>query len=435
MKLNFYIATFGCKVNGYESQNIRESFLASGHTEVENAADADVCIVNSCTVTAQADAKCRHFISRVRRISPDCILVLCGCFAQAFPGKAEGLGCDIICGNRNKTKILTLVYDFINDRRRRIEIPKNAGLERMNNSQASGKTRAYLKIQDGCDLYCSYCIIPYARGKSCSKPLAEIKEETCRLVLSGHKEIILTGINLCRYGSDLGNGVRLIDAVEAADSAEGDFRIRLSSMEPELVSDEDIKRMKAIKRLCPQFHLSLQSGCDRTLKAMNRRYDTGEYSELCKKLRTAFPHCAITTDIMVGFPQETDEDFEKSLEFVKKTGFASAHIFPYSRRSGTAADRMDGHNDGRTKTRRAAEMTEVCRRSQLKYNESFVGKEVETLFERENSPDFHQGHSREYILVKVPRNGGGSLWRQFRRVKIIEAREDHCIGQIVGNGE
>jgi threonylcarbamoyladenosine tRNA methylthiotransferase MtaB len=223
----------------------------------------------------------------------------------------------------------------------------------------------------------------------------------------------------------------MIDAIEQACSAEGDFRVRLGSMEPEMISDEDIARMKALPKLCPQFHLSLQSGCDKTLKAMNRHYNSAEYLAICDKLRKAFPNCAITTDIMVGFPQETDEDFRQSLEFAKKVGFASAHIFPYSRRSGTVADKFGGQLDKKTKSRRSAEMTEVCRKTQLEYNRSFIGKTVDVLFERESSAEFHQGHIPEYVLVKVPRNGTESLRKEVRKVRITAAETDYCLGELI----
>lgn len=435
MTLKIFYMTFGCKVNQYETQNLAERFAADGHIRADSLKNADVCIVNSCTVTAQSDTKCRHFLNKVKRLNPDCILLLTGCFPQAFPERAKSItDCDIICGNKYKTRIPQMVYDYIAKRERTVYIPEHTlrpRFEPMCNVLAEDKTRAYVKIQDGCDLYCTYCIIPYARGHICSKPLNEIRREVELLVISGHKEIILTGINLCCYGRDFGNGTRMIDAIEQACSVEGDFRVRLGSMEPEMISDEDIDRMKALPKLCPQFHLSLQSGCDRTLAAMNRHYNSAEYYTLCQKLRRAFPGCAITTDIMVGFPQETDEDFEQSLAFAKKIGFAAAHIFPYSRRSGTVADRLGGQIDKRIKTERAARMAEVCRQSQLEYNRTFIGKTVKVLFERESSSEFHQGHIAEYVLVKVPRDGEKTLWREVRKVQITKAELEFCIGEII----
>ncbi|MGN0632706.1 MAG: tRNA (N(6)-L-threonylcarbamoyladenosine(37)-C(2))-methylthiotransferase MtaB [Oscillospiraceae bacterium] len=433
MKLKIYYMTFGCKVNQYETEHISELFAAKGCEKTSDLSAADVCVINSCTVTSQSDAKCRHFISRVRRENEECVIVLAGCFPQAFPDRAQKLSeCDIIIGTKDKSKIPELVFDFIKSRKRSVNIKeheKRSRFEPMCNSSAADKTRAYLKIQDGCDLFCSYCVIPFARGHICSKPLEDIKREVLMLVASGHKEIVLTGINICCYGRDLG-GVRFIDAVECACSADGDYRVRLGSIEPEMLSDEDIERMSRLDKLCPQFHLSLQSGCDRTLKMMRRHYDTNEYLTLCGKLRKAFPGCAITTDIMVGFPQETEEDFEKSLAFAEKVGFASAHIFPYSRRSGTLADRMPGQIDRRTKALRAAKMTEICKKTALEYNRSFIGKTVEVLFERESCEEFHQGHIPEYVLVKTPKSYG-TLWKQVRKVKITAAYHDHIVGEIV----
>lgn len=433
--LKIYYMTFGCKVNQYETENIAERFSEMADMRTEDIGAADVCIINSCTVTAQSDTKCRHFISRVKRENPACIIALTGCYPQAFPDKASQIAeCDIICGNNNKTALPQMVHDYFKLRKRTFSVPENylhQPFEHMMNAEAEQKTRAYLKIQDGCDLFCTYCIIPYARGHMRSKPIGDIIKETEMLVSAGHKEIVLTGINLCCYGRDLG-GLRMIDAIEAVCKVEGDFRVRLGSMEPEMISDEDIARMAAQKKLCPQFHLSLQSGCDKTLKAMNRHYTSAEYAEICRKLRAAFPHCAITTDIMAGFPQESAEDHAESLRFAEKTAFADAHIFPYSRRSGTPADKMSGQLDKKTKAARAAEMAAVCAKSRAEYNRSFIGRTVEVLFERESSAEHHQGHIAEYVVVKTPRTSDESLFRQKRLVKITSADENGCGGEIVG---
>ena len=433
---NFYVS-FGCKVNQYETQNISEQFSLDGCEKVNNIKEADVCIINSCTVTAQADSKLRHFIKRVHRENPSCLIVLTGCFPQAFPQKAQDFSeCKIICGSRDKNKLREMVYNALESENLHQTIciseqKLNGKLEPMCNCADSGKTRAYIKIQDGCDMACSYCIIPTARGHICSKSIEDIKCETELLLKANHKEIILTGINLCCYGKDFKNGTRLVDALEAVCSIDGNFRVRLSSMEPEMISDEDILRMTALNKLCPQFHLSLQSGCNKTLKAMNRHYSAQQYQELCVKLREAFDGCAITTDIMVGFPNETDEDFNESLEFVKKTSFSAAHIFPYSRRTGTKADKLDGQIDKNTKTKRAAKMREICKNSQLEYNRSFIGKTAKVLFEREVCAEYHQGHIPEYVLVKVERTDNSTLFRQFKQVKIIDANENFCTGELI----
>lgn len=430
--------TFGCKVNQYETENIREKFSSLGFGETSSIADAQVCIVNTCTVTAQSDSKCRQLIRRIRKENPSCILVMAGCMPQAFPNIADKLTeCDIIVGSHNKNDIPGLVRRFMSDGKRIIEISENKQhekIEPMSNVSVETKTRAYIKIQDGCDMNCTYCIIPKARGHMRSKPLAEIVPEALQLINSGHKELILTGINLCCYGRDLSNGTRLINAIEAVCGLDGDFRVRLSSMEPEMISDEDISRMAALDKLCPQFHLSLQSGCGKTLKAMNRHYTPEEYSLLCEKLRNSFSGCAITTDIMVGFPQETEEDFTESLEFARKIAFADAHIFPYSRRSGTAADRLDGQIDKKTKHLRAQKMSVVCNESKKAYLTKQIGTVHKVLFEKETSPEYHQGHTASYILVRVPRkNADVSMRRKFADVLITHCDGEQCYGTFVEN--
>lgn len=423
MPLKIYYMTFGCKVNQYETDKIAARFAADGHLRAADIADADVCVINSCTVTAEADKKLRQFISRVKRESPRCMTVLTGCYPTAFRDKAEELGCTIYVQNKDKQKIPQIVCEHTDTSR---FAACTAPAE--NQTAADSRTRAYIKIQDGCNLFCTYCIIPYARGRLRSKPLDDIEKEVRQLAAEGYREIILTGINLCCYGKDLG-GRRLVDAIETVCSVEGDFRVRLSSMEPEMISDEDIARMAAQPKLCPHFHLSLQSGCDRTLRAMNRHYDSAQYLALCEKLRKVFPDCAITTDIMAGFPDETEEDFAESLAFAEKVGFAGAHIFPYSRRSGTKADLMPNQLDNGEKAKRAAKMSEVCKGTALRYNSRFIGRTVEVLFEREGGKPYHTGHSREYIEVRVPREGGETWRRQVKRIRITEAEAGFCIGE------
>ena len=434
--MNIYYLAFGCKFSGYEIQNLAERFAADGHQKTDSLALADVCIINSCTVTAQADTKLHHFIKRAARENPRCLIVLTGCFPQAFPEKAAELTeCAIICGTKDKTRIPELVYKHLagNADNRLVNIrPRGEcrSFEPMSNTRAEGKTRAYIKIQDGCDSFCSYCIIPYARGHICSKPLADIAREAAALAASGHRELVITGINICFYGKDLADGSCLADAVKVCCETEGVDRVRLGSIEPELLTDSDIARLAEMPKLCPHFHLSLQSGCDRTLAAMNRRYTAADYLALCEKLRTAFPNCAITTDIMTGFPGETEDDHRESMLFAEKVGFSSAHIFPYSRRSGTKADRMPDQIDKQTKSRRAREMSEVCGKSSLAYNKSFVGKTVEVLFERDTDGVVHRGHIPEYVVVEVPYSGE-SLWKQIRQVKITGADNEKLFGELI----
>lgn len=434
MKIYFY--TFGCKVNQYETDNIRELFLDKGHTYTENYKEADVCVINSCTVTQQADSKCRQLLKKLRRELPETIIVLAGCFAQAFSDKVRAIEeCDIIVGTDEKRRIPEFVDEYILNGERIISIkPHSRGevFEPMINHGESGKTRAYIKIQDGCDRYCTYCMIPFARGHVRSKPISIIREEVAQLTASGYKEIVLTGINLCCYGEDLQDRCTLTDVVETACSIEGDFRVRLGSIEPEMISDDDISRLAKLNKLCPHFHLSLQSGCDAILKRMNRHYTSEEYAELCNKLREYFSDCSITTDIMVGFPGETEEEFTRSAEFVKSIGFSQTHIFPYSRRSGTKADTMPGQVAKKIKHDRALRMKEVCISMQYIYHKRMVGKTLRVLFERETDAEWYCGHADNYIVIKVRRyDKDHSLRRQFREVLILSAQEGFCVGEFV----
>ena len=293
-----------------------------------------------------------------------------------------------------------------------------------------GHTRAFLKIQDGCNQFCTYCIIPKARGRICSKPVDEIKKEVEILAENGYKEVVIVGINLSFYGKEF--GLRLIDAIETVCSVDGIERVRLGSLEPEVISDEDIERMSRQKKLCPQFHLSLQSGCDRTLKAMNRHYTSEEYAEIVSKLRSAFENCAITTDIMVGFPDETEDDFEKSYNFVKKMNFSQAHIFPYSKRKGTLAYKMENQVNESIKKERAKKMAELTKKSYTEFMKSHINGVYPVLFEREQSPEFHNGHTPDYLFIKVLKKScEKSLRNQIFYVKIDKIENDCCIGHII----
>ena len=436
-KMKIFYYTFGCKVNQYETENLRQTFIKRGFETSVKSRDADVCLINTCTVTASADSKCRQLIHKLKKQNPHCIIILTGCFPQAFQEEATALTeCEIITGASSKTEIPDLLDEYLSRRERIVKIlphEKGERFEKMTNGEVSAKTRAYIKIQDGCDRYCSYCIIPYARGHIRSKPIDELKNEVSQLAKSGHKEIVLVGINLCCYGLDLDGDIRLVDAVEAACQVEGTQRVRLGSLEPEMISDDDIRRMAAQKKLCPHFHLSLQSGCDKTLKAMNRKYTAEEYAQLCEKLRKHFPDCAITTDIMVGFAGETDEDFRESLEFVRKMKFARCHIFPYSKRQGTVAAKREGQVSGEEKLRRARLMEQVCSENEQEFLKNMVGKTVRVLFERENCTEFHQGYSENYTQIKIPRkNSSKSLRREIFCVTIEGYGKNYCIGNISG---
>lgn len=433
--IKVFFISFGCKVNLYETENMKENFIKNGFivTDEKNKFSSDIFVINSCTVTSMSDKKLRQTIHVLKKIKPSSIVVLTGCFPQAFADKACQIEqADIICGSKDRYNVVNLVNNYISEHQRILSIndySNNDHFESMINCSFEDKTRAFVKIQDGCNQFCSYCIIPKARGRIRSKPINDIKKEVTALSASGYKEVVLVGINLSFYGAEF--GLRLIDAIECCCGIPGIERVRLGSLEPEVISDEDIKRMAVQKKLCPQFHLSLQSGCNKTLKEMNRKYTSEEYYKLVTKLRNTFSDCAITTDIMVGFPGETDEDFKKSAEFIKKICFSHAHIFPYSIRTGTvAADRKDQIQPS-IKTKRAKIMAEISQESQQINLQKQVGKIVPVLFEKENCTEFHHGYAPNYTLVKIIRqNPLESLRRQLLYVKIIKYDKNFCFGEL-----
>ena len=428
-----FFITFGCKVNHYETECMKKSFSDAGFEPVHSQEGADAVVINSCTVTSSGDSRVLSALRKARKELPEAVIALTGCYPQAAPEEAAKLSeADIICGTKERKKIPQLVEECLRERKRLVSLSRYAPgepFECLECPPFDDNTRAFLKIQDGCDRFCSYCIIPYARGRSRSKPLSVIRDEARQIASSGKKEIVLTGINLAFYGD--GKGCDLADAVEACAAEEGIVRIRLGSLEPEVMSDEMLGRLAASGKVCPQFHLSLQSGCTRTLKAMNRRYTAEEYYELACRIRKLFPDCAFTTDVMVGFPGETDEDHRESADFIKKIGFSRVHIFRYSRRKGTPADRMKEQVPESVKSARAADMALAASQAEEKYMQSLVGKTVEVLFERENCTEFHTGHAADYTLIKIPRkNPEKSLRNQLRSVIIEESRQDHCIGRM-----
>lgn len=435
--LSIYYFTFGCKVNQYETENIKQLFEKNGAKSVRDFKEADVCIINSCTVTAAADTKLRQLCHKIKNARPDCVLAVCGCFTQAYSQKAlKMLMADVIVGSNNKMRIFDLVSEYLKNKSPLCEIvehKKGDKIESMMLTQkVEAKTRATIKIQDGCNRYCAYCIIPYARGVIRSKSLDDIKKEVAFLAECGHKEIVLAGINLSLYGTDLETPCDLADAVLAVAENDDIKRIRLSSLEPELITDKIIEKLALCDKLCSHFHLALQSGCNETLKRMNRHYTTDEYFEIVKKLRERFENCAITTDIMVGFPGESEEEFEKTCEFVKKVGFSKCHIFPYSQRESTKACGFENQIDERIKEKRAKIMAEICEKSRQEFLNNQCGKIVSVLFERENCTDFHRGYAQNYTLIKIKRkNDKKSLRHKIKCVRIIEVIQDYCLGEIL----
>lgn len=426
MKIAF--VTLGCKVNQYETAVLEGLFAKNGFELTDDETTADVCVVNSCTVTASADQKARQTLRRLRRNNPGAVLVLTGCYPQAFPEAADIPEADIITGTRERRSILPLVQQFLEERQRIVRVlphERRETFEAMTAENMPGHTRAFVKIEDGCEQFCSYCAIPFARGPVRSKPLEEIRDELTRLARAGHREVVLSGINLPCYGRDL--GIRLIDAVETACAVPGLERVRLGSLEPERLTEEDAARLAAQPRVCDQFHLSLQSGCDETLRRMNRRYASAEYAAQAALLRRYFPNAALTTDVMTGFPGETDAEFEASLAFVRSVGFAKVHVFPYSRRPGTRADKLPGQLPKKVKEERAARMSAVAAESRRIFLESQLGRTEAVLFEDCEDGLWH-GYTTNYTPVFV--RSDEPLHNALRSVKLTELHGDGVSGVL-----
>lgn len=428
MKVYFY--TLGCKVNQYETQAMGEQFKKAGYEVTSNQNDADIFVVNSCTVTASGDQKSRQAVRRFKRNHPNSVVILTGCMPQAYPEQAKSLDCaDIIIGNKSDDKIVLLLNEHLKNKNQIENIvlhKKGDGFDCLNISSFNERTRAFVKIQDGCDRFCSYCIIPTSRGRARSKPIDKLKHELNNIAQSGYKEVTLVGINLSFYGDGL--GYNLYDAVKLACSFDSFKRVRLGSLEPDNISDKLIKNLATLDKFCPQFHISLQSGCDKTLKNMNRHYDSNEYYSLCKKLRNSFKDTTLTTDIMVGFPDETEEDFNNSIEFAKKVKFEKIHAFPYSVRPGTKAEKMSNHIQKSVKEERCKKLISVSNKIRLDFFKSQVGNTVEILCET-FSDGFVYGYTKNYTPLKVRSNC--DLHGELKKVKIIDFDDNYCVAELI----
>ncbi len=427
--MNIWFHTLGCKVNQYETQAMMTIMRSHGFSVGELTSDVsvghDVIVVNSCTVTGESDRKLRQLLRRYRRTFHDAILVLTGCMPQAFPEKAAALDeADIVLGNDERRSLPKHLQNFLLNGQRIVQIGEHKKtFEPLSIDSFEGRTRAFLKIEDGCNRFCSYCIIPYARGRVRSKPLDDLQKEIAGLANNGYREVVLVGINLTAYGQDIGK--TLCDAVEVACAQDGILRVRLGSLEPDMLTDDVITRLAAQPKLCPQFHISLQSGCDQTLKRMNRRYTSAEYAHVCQKLRDAFPHCALTTDVMVGFPGETEEEFEQSFQFVKSIVFSQVHVFAYSRRPGTPADKAPDQVENHTKSLRSRHMIDMCEQSRKQYMNTFLGSEQDVLLEtRTDDGGRYEGYTDHYlpVLVETDKPSGTML-----KVIITEITDTACL--------
>lgn len=425
MKVFFH--TLGCKVNQYETQEMREQLNKSGYQVTEDEEDADVFVINSCTVTSESDRKTRQCVRHYKKKHPESTVVLTGCMPQSFPEMAEKLTeADIVLGNKNNKLLVSSLNEYFGESCRVLHMEQHESGEPLISSGITSfeeRTRATLKIEDGCDRFCSYCIIPKARGRIRWKPIDDIKREVNALADNGYREIVLVGINLSAYGK--GSDIDLADAIAVISEHEKIERIRLGSLEPDHITDDLIEKMAKYEKLCPQFHISLQSGCDKILKKMNRHYTSDEYFTLCEKLRNSFKDCTLTTDIMVGFPQESNEDFEITKQFAEKVGFEKIHIFPYSRRSGTVADKMDGQIEKSVKTVRVAELSKIADKIRNEFLEKQIGKTLSVLIESRQSDNMYLGYTANYTPVKC-KNG---VVGEIKDVLITSVEDDYCIGE------
>ena len=401
----------GCKVNSYETEAMQEMLEKAGYEIVPFREGADIYIINTCTVTNIADRKSRQMLHRARKMNPDAVVVAAGCYVQTQAGKEAQDPCiDIVLGNNKKKDIVTVLKEYEREKAGMLEdvedISRAKEYEPLNLTRTGDHTRAYIKVQDGCNQFCTYCIIPYARGRVRSRSLEDVAAEVHSLAENGYREVVLTGIHLSSYGIDFDGERHLLDLIRTVHGEEGIMRIRLGSLEPGIITEEFAEELASMPKTCPHFHLSLQSGCDATLKRMNRRYTSAEYYEKCCILRKYFDNPALTTDVIVGFPGETEEEFRESLEFVDRVNFYETHIFKYSRRAGTKAADMDGQVSEQIKTRRSARMIAMGEKKRRAYEEGFIGKEVEVLVEEPAEIDgkvMQVGHTKEYIKIALDR--------------------------------
>lgn len=393
----------GCKVNQYETNAMMQKMIEAGYKVVDFETKADIYIINTCTVTNMADKKSRQMLRRVKEINPEAILVAVGCYAQVAKEKLEQIPeIDLILGINEKNDIVKYVEQaskntYVSDVLHQTEFLDFGDVT------YTEKTRAVIKVQDGCNHFCSYCIIPYARGRIRSRKPESVIKEITDVAKEGIKEVVITGIHIASYGKDFNTEYRLIDLLEEIQKVNGIQRIRLGSLEPTLITEEFVTRLKKLSKICDHFHLSLQSGCDETLKRMNRKYTTDQFRHVVELLRNAYPEVHLTTDVIVGFPGETEEEFNKTYEFLKEIKFYKMHVFKYSPRSGTVAAKMPNQIDGNIKEERSNKLIELSDENEKEYNQKYIGKEVEVLLE-EREGEYLKGHTTNYMVVKMKTN-------------------------------
>jgi len=427
--MKYAILTLGCKVNQFETQAVETFLRARGHVPAEKG-KADAVIVNSCAVTAESGRKSRQALRRMLSENPGAVGAICGCYSQIEPEDAAALGAAVVFGSGDRVKFVEAVERAVatNAEARHVDDPfRRVEYEFLPAGALEGRTRAYLKIEDGCDNFCSYCVIPYARGRVRSMPLTDVRNEAARLQREGFRELIITGIEISSYGKDLRDGSGLADAICAAAESAPETRLRIGSMEPTIITPEFCRRLSSAGTVCRHFHLSLQSGCDKTLEAMRRKYNTARFRESAALLRQAFPGCALTADLITGFPGETEADFSETMEFIRSIGFAEMHVFPYSIRPGTKAAELPGQLTHAVKNARAAAAQAAAEQMQLAYLDAQVGKTLPVLFETDRGKQW-QGHSDNYCEVLAP---GENLHGIIENVQIVARKEKKIVGIIV----
>ncbi|MFR6021947.1 MAG: tRNA (N(6)-L-threonylcarbamoyladenosine(37)-C(2))-methylthiotransferase MtaB [Clostridia bacterium] len=427
--------TLGCKVNQYETNAMAQKFLEKGYKVIEeyeqNGEKPDICIINTCTVTNMSDRKSRQMLRREKENNKNVIVVAVGCYAQVAKNELNKIPeIDLVLGNNEKVDIVKYVEDYINENENNIEIEdvmQSRLFSDFGDITFTEKTRAVVKIQDGCDRFCSYCIIPYARGRVRSRKPESIISEITKIAEKDIKEVVITGIHIASYGKDFKEEYKLIDLLEEINKIDGIERIRLGSIEPLLITDEFVERLKKIDKICHHFHLSLQSGCDETLKRMNRRYNTEQFKEIVKRLRNTYSDVNLTTDIIVGFPGETEEEFEKTYKFLDEIKFYKMHIFKYSQRKGTKAAVMQNQIPGDIKELRSRRLIELSNKNEFEINQKYIGKKVEVLFEEEKEGVF-KGHTANYILVYC-NDEKENLSNKIQEVECIQNLNDHILAK------
>ena len=423
--------TLGCKVNQYETNAMIESFINSNYEIVNFEDKADIYVINTCTVTNMSDKKSRQMIRKAKQLNPKSVVVAVGCYAQVSKEKLEEIEeVDLILGNNEKKDVVKYVEEFEKEKLVHLEdIMHQKEFIDFGPTSYMEKTRAVVKVQDGCDRFCSYCIIPYARGRVRSRKLQSIVEEIKFLAKTGVKEVVLTGIHIASYGKDFEEDINLIDLLEEINKIDEIQRIRLGSLEPTIINEEFLERLSKLDKICHHFHLSLQSGCNDTLKRMNRRYTTNEFEKVVSLLRNTYKDVILTTDIIVGFPGETEEEFKSTYEFLRKIKFYKMHVFKYSRRKGTKADLMENQIPTNIQDERSKRLLELSDKNQEEYNIKYIGQTVEVLFEEQDG-EYLKGHTGNYLLVKVKSNNIAGVHNKIINVKIEYSFEEELIGAL-----